>query len=209
MKRTADEAAQTRETLLETGLAVFSERGFSGATLEEIAKRAGVTRGALYHHFADKAELYGAAVKEQWQEVFKPLFAHLHRDGEPLARIESFLAYYFATLEDDPKVRRLLEVTMLRTELVPELRRALKSKSQAFEAWTGAVADVLEEAKKAKTLREGVSPQIGAAAVVAFANGVASTWVLSPVVLSPKRDSAALASLLVAGLRRPQARARE
>jgi len=204
MKRTADEAAQTREALIEAGLAVFSERGFSGATLEDIAKRAGVTRGALYHHFADKAALYGAAVKEQWQEVFKPLLAHLDRDGEPLERIENFLTHYFATLEDEPKVRRLLEVTMLRTEVVPELRRALKAKGQAFEAWTDAIADVLEETKKAKALREGVSPRIGAAAVVAFANGVATTWVLSPAVLSPKRDSAALASLLVAGLRKLQ-----
>src|SRR5215472_12644600 len=205
MKRTADAAAQTREALIEAGLAVFSERGVSGAALEDIAKRAGVTRGALYHHFADKAELYGAAVKEQWQEVFKPLLAHLHRDGEPLKRIENFLSHYFATLENEPKVRRLLEVTMLRTEVVPELRRALKSKGQAFEAWADAIADVLEEGKKAKALRAGVSPRIGAAAVVAFANGVATTWVLSPAVLSPNRDSAALASLLVAGLRRPQA----
>ncbi len=51
---------RTRETLLDAAAMVFAERGFQGASLDEIAARAGYTRGAIYKHFADKAELLQA-----------------------------------------------------------------------------------------------------------------------------------------------------
>ena len=58
MKRTAEEAEQTRQELLDAALAIFSRTGFEAARLEDIAKTAGVTRGAVYHHFGGKPELY-------------------------------------------------------------------------------------------------------------------------------------------------------
>ena len=56
---------QTRESLLQAAIEVFSERGYQGATMEEIARRAGVAKGTTYLHFADKADLF-YAVFEQW-----------------------------------------------------------------------------------------------------------------------------------------------
>jgi AcrR family transcriptional regulator len=48
---------RTREALLDAAATVFAERGFQGASLDEIAATAGYTRGAIYKHFADKEEL--------------------------------------------------------------------------------------------------------------------------------------------------------
>jgi AcrR family transcriptional regulator len=50
--------AQTREGILRTAHAVFLERGFHGATLDEIAAAAGVTKGAVYSNFDSKADLF-------------------------------------------------------------------------------------------------------------------------------------------------------
>src|SRR3954447_5725944 len=87
MRRTREEAAATRAALIESALDVFADRGYAAATLVDIAARAGVTRGAAYHHFADKAELYVAALGQHWQEVPRPIWAQLDAGAAPLERV--------------------------------------------------------------------------------------------------------------------------
>ena len=60
----AERSAATRAALLAAARQLFAERGFNGAGREEIARRAGVTRGALYHHFARKQDLFVAVVED-------------------------------------------------------------------------------------------------------------------------------------------------
>jgi AcrR family transcriptional regulator len=59
-RRTASEAAETRRALLDAARALFTERGYAGTTTTEVVREAGVTRGALYHHFRDKTDLFRA-----------------------------------------------------------------------------------------------------------------------------------------------------
>jgi AcrR family transcriptional regulator len=61
-----DRAERTRNTILDAAAEAFEARGFAGASLSDILTRAGVTKGALYFHFASKEELAKALVEEQW-----------------------------------------------------------------------------------------------------------------------------------------------
>jgi AcrR family transcriptional regulator len=69
VRRTAAEAEETRKAVLAAAHAAFAEHGFSGASTTAIAAAAGVTRGALYHHFADKTELFRAVFVEIEHEL--------------------------------------------------------------------------------------------------------------------------------------------
>jgi AcrR family transcriptional regulator len=60
----AEQAAGTRSELMRTARELFAERGYAGVGTEEIVARAGVTRGALYHHFEDKKDLFRAVHEE-------------------------------------------------------------------------------------------------------------------------------------------------
>ncbi|MEV5432938.1 ScbR family autoregulator-binding transcription factor [Streptomyces sp. NPDC052701] len=60
-----ERAIRTRRTILEAAAAVFDERGYTSATIGEILERAGVTKGALYFHFASKEELAIGVFEEQ------------------------------------------------------------------------------------------------------------------------------------------------
>ena len=62
--RKAARSEATRAKLIEVGIELFSERGFAGVGTEEIVERAKVTRGALYHHFGDKRDLFRAVHEE-------------------------------------------------------------------------------------------------------------------------------------------------
>jgi AcrR family transcriptional regulator len=73
--------AATRAELMRVARALFAERGYAGVGTEEIVTRANVTRGALYHHFADKKHLFRAVHEELEEE----LVAHV---GEQIAGIE-------------------------------------------------------------------------------------------------------------------------
>jgi AcrR family transcriptional regulator len=65
----AEHAEATRAALLKAGRKLFAEHGFAGVSAEEIAQHARVTRGALYHHFKDKKDLFGAVCDEMGEEM--------------------------------------------------------------------------------------------------------------------------------------------
>ena len=90
-RRTKEEAAITREQLLDAAEHVFRERGVAGSSLAEVAAAAGVTRGAVYWHFRDKADLCAAMC----ERATLPLETMLERrrcgaHADPLARCASW-----------------------------------------------------------------------------------------------------------------------
>src|SRR5438093_7075167 len=69
MSRQAERSETTRRELLRVARDLFSERGYAGTTLDEVADRTGVTKGALYHHFRDKLQLFRAVFEELEKEL--------------------------------------------------------------------------------------------------------------------------------------------
>jgi AcrR family transcriptional regulator len=68
-RRTVAEAAQTREDVLAAARQLFADRGYHHVSVPEIAKAAGVTHGALYHHFANKQDLFRAVFDQVEHEL--------------------------------------------------------------------------------------------------------------------------------------------
>ena len=115
----AERAADTRETLIAAARALFANPGFTEVALETIVREAGVTRGALYHHFADKTELF-AAVFEQVE-------------GEMAARMAEAVA---AARETDPvEVMRLGTRFWLDACADPEVQRIVLMDAPAVLGW--------------------------------------------------------------------------
>src|SRR5580704_8226833 len=71
----AARSARTRGALIEAARALFATKGFAATGRDEIAEQAGVTRGALYHHFASKTELAAAVVEELEGELVERVVA--------------------------------------------------------------------------------------------------------------------------------------
>jgi AcrR family transcriptional regulator len=68
-----DRAERTRNAILDAAAEAFEARGFAGTSLSDILARAGVTKGALYFHFASKEELAKELIDEQWKIELPPL----------------------------------------------------------------------------------------------------------------------------------------
>jgi AcrR family transcriptional regulator len=85
VKRTAEEAAATRKAILAAARTLFAERGFADVSTTEVVQSAGVTRGALYHHFGDKADLFRAVFRDLETELNETVTAQALVHEEPAA----------------------------------------------------------------------------------------------------------------------------
>ena len=84
----ASRSAATRAALLEAGRRLFAERGYAGAARDDIVARAGVTRGALQHHFGRKQDLFLAVVEELEAELgVRIITASMEAGDSPMAHL--------------------------------------------------------------------------------------------------------------------------
>lgn len=107
MARNAERATATRARLIAAGRDLFAAHGFAGTATDAILARAGVQRGALYHHFADKAALFEAAATDIAREAAAAVAQAADGTASPLeALIEGAVAWIAFMLR--PDARRVL-----------------------------------------------------------------------------------------------------
>ena len=105
--RKAEQSELTRGALVDAARGMFSERGYAGVSTEEIVQAAGVTRGALYHHFKDKQDLFTAVVEQVEQEVLERVGAAAVSETDPWEQQRVAVgAFLDACL--DPAVQRII-----------------------------------------------------------------------------------------------------
>jgi AcrR family transcriptional regulator len=102
----AERRAATRAALIAAGRRLFAERGYEAVSSEEIAAAAGVTRGALYHHFDGKQELF-AAVFEEVEADLVARFDLSGLDGEDPVGVLIAAADQFLEISLDSEVQRI------------------------------------------------------------------------------------------------------
>lgn len=103
----AQRSATTRAALLTAARELFTERGFAGAAREEIVERAGVTRGALYHHFANKEDLFRAVFIEVEHEIGARVAEAYMRGDDAMEQLRLGCQAFLDTALD-PAVRRIV-----------------------------------------------------------------------------------------------------
>lgn len=84
---------ETRAKLLETALQLIWQRSYSSVGVNEICSQAGVTKGAFYHHFESKAELYCAASAHYWEELKAELDGIFSPTNPPLEQLERLIDF--------------------------------------------------------------------------------------------------------------------
>lgn len=104
-------AAPGREKLLETAGALFAAAGYEGVSTKQLAAGAGLSIGALYHHFPAKEDAYRAAVK--WGLARIPELDVSAFDGDPRARLEAQVAWFCEVIAAPSVESQLLRLELL------------------------------------------------------------------------------------------------
>jgi AcrR family transcriptional regulator len=113
LSKKARQSEQTRESLLSRCLRLFAERGFSSTSVDDIANAAGVTKGAIYWHFASKDEIFQTIldrIRERWQAVVHVPVSAL---TSPTAQIEQLFDAYAELFRQSPEMCWFLQQVAL------------------------------------------------------------------------------------------------
>ena len=131
---------KNRASILDAGLAVFSQSGFRGATLDQIADAAGLSKPNLLYYFASKEAVHAALLEGLLHTWLDPLHA-LDPAGDPLAEIQAYVARKLALSRDYPRESRLFANEILqgapRIEhvLTGELKALVDDKAGVIAGW--------------------------------------------------------------------------
>ncbi|HMD79963.1 MAG TPA: TetR family transcriptional regulator [Anaerolineales bacterium] len=200
MRRTKEEAEITRATILKTALSVFSAKGYSAATLDDVAKAAKVTRGAIYWHFKNKADLYNTLVREFSARGAAVVQQAVAEGGTLVEILRRIFVRQCALIEDDKEARAVMELALFKTDLSPELQPGRKKQLEAGNALVDGIATAMQQGIAQGALRNDISSVDMARAFLSFENGAIQMWLASPKSFSLRASAGSFADILIAGL---------
>ncbi|GIZ13618.1 TetR family transcriptional regulator [Pseudomonas sp. NCCP-436] len=193
MRRTKEDAEKTRSAILAAAELLFLERGVAHTSLEQIARHAGVTRGAVYWHFQNKAHLF----HEMLNQVRLPLepLARQLAASEGLASLQLLRDQCIegmTNLVSNEQRRRILTVLLRRCEFTEELREA----EMRHEAFVQQFIDICEQQFALPSvqpqLQPGITPRLASRTLHALIVGLLNDWLLNPELLDAEQDIPAM-----------------
>jgi TetR/AcrR family acrAB operon transcriptional repressor len=209
MRRTKEEAEVTREKLLSAALKVFSKNGYAATTLDDIAREAGVTRGAIYWHFkGGKADVFNAILDSGFKRVNEIVEKWYAEEGTPLEKLERILIRLMQFCEEDDEYRALQEVTIFKMSEDPDLTVRLEDKKHAYEQSIESIAMLMREAIASGEIRSDVDPVTAAITAYGLLSGIVFIWMVEREAtgvaqFSLKDQAASFVKLYLRGITSP------
>ena len=200
-RRTKEEAQETREQVLDAAEQVFRERGVGHASLAEVADAAGVTRGAIYHHFASKAELFEAMLARAEMPLDAVFDAPHWTVADPLAAVRETAIKALLHLTSCDRVRNIFEVAFLRCEYTDELAPVEQRHLQEREHCLGFCGSLLEQAVARGQLPPDTDTRLASHLLYALIGGLMRDWVQAPDSFDLKVAAPQAVDLFLAGLK--------
>ncbi|MDQ7727088.1 TetR family transcriptional regulator [Halomonas sp. SpR8] len=183
-RKTKAEAAATREALLEAAEEMFFAKGVARTSLEQIARHAGLTRGAVYWHFKNKGDLFMALI-EQVRMPFQSLMDEVSNADAELSPLETIrLACYAGLVRlEQPSYQRILSILLHRCEFFSDIN-PLEMQEEIGNECFEEMLDVFVLAKQQKLLREDLSPEMATRLMQAMLGGLFHDWLRNPEAFS-------------------------
>jgi TetR/AcrR family acrAB operon transcriptional repressor len=205
VRRTKDEAQETRNRILDAAEHLFSEHGVSRTSLEDIAQAAGVTRGAIYWHFKDKRDLVAAMV----DRVTLPMEAMVARSSDesvedPIASLKACAVSALKRTATDAQVQRVFDVVTHKCEYIGEMAGVNNRISAVQKGCVDRAEQTIRNAVKRGLLPATVNPRLAAVGLDALLYGLISNWLANSSYLPLERQAEAMIDLYIEGLRAPR-----
>jgi TetR/AcrR family acrAB operon transcriptional repressor len=202
VRKTKEAALATREALVDAAERVFRRNGVTRTSLADVAAEAGMTRGAIYWHFRDKAELLEAMCS-------RTTMPHHAGQGclggggaatDPLGALRAYAIDTLVQLAHDPHTHAVMEILFHKCELTGDLAERgveqARQRNQCMATVEGLVRHAIEE----RQLPAGTDPVLATRFLHAGVVGLMHEWVAAPHEYDLADAAPALVDALIAGV---------
>ncbi len=203
VRKTKENAELTRAALLEAAAREFFENGVAQTTLNDIAVAAGMTRGAIYWHFKDKAALL-QALFEQGMLPMQGMLAELDvcSEADPLGALHHMCVQSLTTLAQSPQQQRIFSIMFHKCENIGEAATVIAEQEQACgDECEVRIVRILQKAVAMGQLPLDTDVFLCQQVMKNFAMGTMSEWLLAPHLYALDSKAPAMVDMLMAGLR--------
>lgn len=200
-RRTKEEAQATREALLDAAEREFERHGVSRTSLQAIARAAGLTRGAIYHHFADKADLFNAMLRR----MSLPLEAEINRSGaddigDPVGHVRASFVAALRTTAGNAQARRVFEIAVYKVEHVDDVRGIRERRRSGLRQRVGHLERAFRRAARLGQVSGAVPARVAALGLHSMIDGLIQNWMLDPEAFDLVRVGTRAIDAYLAGL---------
>lgn len=180
-RRTKEEAQATRSHILDTAEQVFERRGVSGTSLNEIAKAAGLTRGAIYWHFEDKAGLFNAMMERATLPLEEDgSVCGLGGSRTSLPQMRDSLVSVLRHVVADPQMQRVFGIAIHKVEYVPEMDAVRQRHIRVRNGCRADMERTFRQASRSGGHRFAIPMRAAAIGLHALIDGLLQNWMLDP-----------------------------
>lgn len=183
VKKSKADAELTRQHLLDAAELLFLERGVSRTSLQHIATAAGATRGAVYWHFKDKADLFNAMMARvvlPLEQALKSAAPGQSASGCPLQRLVNALLGALHATVHDPQTRRVFAIATHQVEYVDELRAVAERRLDIMRGILAVTTEVLEATAAHQGRALPMPARTAALGLHLLMDGLINNWLLDP-----------------------------
>jgi TetR/AcrR family acrAB operon transcriptional repressor len=181
VRKTKEEALATRTRLLDAAEHLFAEFGVAGTSLHRIAEAAGVTRGAVYHHFVDKGDLFNAMMARVCLPMEESTGALLGAaETAPLDTVRKHLLVILAGVAANTQVQRVFEIAIHKVEYVGELTTVRERRLQMRGEHITLLEGLLRQGQRQGQVQRTPPARQMAIGLHALLDGLIHNWMLDP-----------------------------
>lgn len=200
VRKTKEEAQETYSALLDAAEKVFSKKGVTSTTLNDVAIAAGMTRGAIYWHFKDKNALFQAMC----DRAFLPMEALLNEiaatpDKDPLAALKKLNIHFLQLVTGNERQRNVFDIIFHRCEKTADLD-FFRIEDEKRTECLGKVQAIIQQAVDEGTLPIDTDTWIAMQANHAFLIGIVHEWLEDSKAYCLIRHAEDMIDMFMAGL---------
>jgi len=200
MRRKKEDAEKTKDELLKAALKVFSEKGYASTRLEDIAREANVTRGAIYWHYTNKKNLYVAMIEKAYEKISIIIKNELYSDKSPIEKLESLLYTILIQIVSDEEFRKVEEISMFKAE--SEELKDIRDEEYEFTVYLkNSVMGIINEGIEQGEIKKDIDAEVGAISFLGFLSGVEILWLSHNDLFSLEKHAKSICNLFISGLR--------
>ncbi|MGM0629710.1 MAG: TetR family transcriptional regulator [Pseudomonadota bacterium] len=181
VRRTKEDAMETRAKLLDAAETLFSENGVTHTSMMQVAEKAGVTRGAIYHHFENKMALIESLmgrIKLPIDEMREQIAESSEFDQ--LEEIKARSKEFLARVQNEPQVRSIASILLHKCEYIDEVNPIKLRHVSGRNECICEVEKLFESAIEKQQLSSELNARCSVIGLFSLVDGLIYNWLLAP-----------------------------